>query len=104
SQKGSLPGQVEGYVIRLAGAGVFEEGRLLTVGVAATAVVADFAGPQLVPGLRHVEHHAVLVQRLEGPGDVRGDLGKGTGIGITVRVERLPIVIELPHRNFAEDA
>ena len=66
-----------------------KSGRLLAVGVAAAAVVADFAGPELVPGLGHVQHHAVLVERLEGPGDVGRDLGEEAGVGIAVGIERL---------------
>ncbi|MEO1085644.1 MAG: hypothetical protein AAFY88_15495, partial [Acidobacteriota bacterium] len=38
---------------------------LLGVGVAAAAIGAHFAGPDLVPGLGHIEHHAVAVQGLE---------------------------------------
>src|SRR5215831_15359808 len=85
--------------------------------VAAATVVADLAGPQLVPGLRHVQHHAIVVDRLEGPGDVGRDLGEEAGIGVAVRVERLAPgadatglaldvtgLAELSHREFPKDA
>src|SRR5262249_43346633 len=86
------------------GGGVLEEGRLLAVSVAAAAVVADFARTELVPGLRHVQHHAVLIERLEGPGHVSGDLGEEAGVGVAVRVERLLALSKLTHRDLAQDA
>ena len=46
-------------VVRPGGGGLLERRRLLTVGVTAAAVVAHLAGPKLMPGLRHVEDHAV---------------------------------------------
>ena len=82
-------GQIEDLVVRLGGGGLLEQRRLLAVGVAAAAVVADLAGPNLVPGLGHVQHHAVLVERLEGEGDVGRDLGEEAGVGIAVGIERL---------------
>ncbi len=75
------------------------------MGVAAAAVVADLAGPELVPGLGHVQHHAVLVERLEGEGDVGGDLREEARVRVAVGVERLlAVLVELAHRDLAEDA
>src|SRR6185312_14522717 len=64
-QERRLRGEVEERIIGPGRRGLFEERRLLAVGVATAAVVTDFAGPQLVPRLRHVEDHAALVERLE---------------------------------------
>src|SRR5579872_6988236 len=91
------------------------------MGMAAAAVVADLAGPQRVPGLGHVQHHAVLVERLEREGGVRGDLGEEAGVGVAVGVARLAFVVvtlrvtgfvtrsvtttrKLPYRDLPQDA
>ena len=83
-------GQVEDGVVRFGGSGVFEQGRFLAMGMAAAAVVADFAGPKLVPGLCHVQDHAVLVERLESERHVGGNLGEEAGIWVAVGIGRLP--------------
>ena len=53
------------------------------------AVGADLTRPQLMPGLRGVQHHAALVEGLERPGDVGRNLGEEAGVRIAVGVERL---------------
>src|ERR1051326_6469944 len=68
---------------------VAEERWLLAVGVTAAAVVANLSGPELVPGLSHVQHHAVLVEGLKREWHVCGDFREETGVGITVGVEGL---------------
>ena len=104
-EQGSCRGQVPELVVGLGGGGFLEGGRLLAVGVAAAAVGADLAGPNLVPGLGHVQHHAVVVERLEGPGDVGGNFGQEAGVGVAVRIEGLLAVLgELADRELAQDA
>ena len=57
--------------------------------VAAAAVVADFARLDLVPRLRRVEDHAVLVERLKGPGDVGRHPDEEAGVRVAVGVNGL---------------
>mgnify|MGYP007099123452 CR=1 FL=1 len=61
----------------------------MTVGVTAAAVGAHLAGTHLVPGLRHVQHHALFVQRLEREGDVGRNLGEEAGVGVAIGIKRL---------------
>jgi hypothetical protein len=72
--------------------------------MAAATIVADFARAELVPGLGHVQHHAVLVERLEGPGHAGGDPGQEAGVGIAVGIERLACFAEVADGKFAQDA
>src|ERR1022692_1285729 len=79
--------------------------------VTTAAIVADFAGPHLMPGLGHVQDHAALVERLEGEGDIGGNLGEEAGIGILIRIDQLLVLVfignskqkEVAHGNFAEN-
>src|SRR5260370_7276418 len=64
-QERRLRGQVKYLVVLGGGGGVRERRRLLAVGVAAAAVVSDFAWPHLMPALPHVHHHALLGYRLD---------------------------------------
>ena len=73
------------------------------MGMAAPAVGAHFARTKLVPRLRHVQHHAVPIERLEGEDRVGRDLRQETRVGIAVRIGRLPITGEFTHRNLAEN-
>ena len=102
-QQRRLLGEVEDRVILPGCRRVAESGGFLTVGMAAAAVGAHFAGAKLVPRLRHVQHHAVPIERLEGEGRVGRDLRQETRVGIAVRIGRLPIAGELTHRNLAEN-
>ena len=87
------------------------------MGVAAAAVVADLARPELVPGLRHVQDHAVLVERLKREGHVGGDFGQEARVGVAVGIGRLaPLLFflllsarsrrrrKLADRDLAQDA
>ena len=70
--------------------------------VAAAAVVADLTRPELVPGLRHVQDHAVPVERLEREGHVRGDSGQEARVGVAVGIGRLaplPFFLRLSDRS-----
>src|SRR5690606_254879 len=97
--------QIEEVIVRLAGQRLLERRGLLAVGVAAAAIGADLAGAELVPGLGHVQHHAVVVDGLEGEGDVGGDLRQEAGVGVAVGVDRfLPVLAELAYGDLAEDA
>jgi hypothetical protein len=58
----------------------------------------------LVPGLRHVQHHPVLVEGLEGEGGVRADLGREARARIAVGVGGLLVALEFADGNLAEDA
>src|SRR5699024_7012174 len=70
----------------------------------AAAVGSHFAGPDLVPGLRHVEHHAVAVYGLKGERRIGRQSCEEAGVRITVIVhDRLPVIVGLTHRNFAEN-
>ena len=82
-----------------------EVGGFLAVGMAAAAVVTGLAGTHLMPGLGHVEDHAVLVEGLEGEGLIGGNFGKEAGVGIAVRVEGLfAVFVELTDGNLTQDA
>src|SRR5262249_27307732 len=94
-QQRRLLGQVPDRVVLPACRGVFARRWFLAVGVAAPAVSADLPRTQLVPGLGHVEHHALLIQRLEREGRVGGDLRQEAGVRVAVGVRRLLIALEL---------
>ena len=64
-----------------------ERERQLAVRVAAAAVGAHLARPHLMPGLRHVQHHAVAIERLERERRVGGDLGEEARVGIAFGIE-----------------
>src|SRR5262245_61605890 len=53
-QQGGVRDSIKDGISGLARRGVAEQRGLLAVGMTAAAVVADLAGPQLVPGLGHV--------------------------------------------------
>src|SRR5690348_7560121 len=74
------------------------------MGMTAATIHADLARPDLVPGLRHVQHHAILVERLEGEGGVGGNSGEKARVWIAVGVERLLAVLKFAQRDFAENA
>ena len=57
----------------------------LAMGVAAAAIVANFARPQLMPSLSRVEDHAVFVNRLKGERLIGGNFGEKAGVGIAGR-------------------
>src|SRR4051812_17545140 len=85
-EQGRMRDGVEDGVVRFGRRGVAEQRRLLAMSVTAAAVVADLAWAYLVPGLSHVQHHAVLVQCLESERDVRRDLGEKAGVGVAIRI------------------
>ena len=73
--------------------------------VAAAAVAADLARPELMPCLRHVQHEPILIQRLESEWRIGGDLGEEAGIGVAVRIQdRVSGGIEFPERYLAQNA
>ena len=98
--------EVGDLVAPAAPAAVLLEGeRLLAVRVAAAAVGAHLARPHLVPGLRHVEHQAVAVERLERERRVGRNLREEAGVGIALGIEdRAAAGVELAQRDLAEDA
>ncbi len=97
--------QIEELVVVSRGKGVRETSRLLAVSVASAAIMPHFAGPQLMPGLSHVKHHAVAVESLERERRVGGDLRQKTRVGIAIRILRLfAVAIELAQRDLAENA
>src|SRR5262245_49519978 len=49
----------------LTGHGISDGQRLLAMGMATAAVISYFPGPELVPGLGHGEHEAILIEHLE---------------------------------------
>ncbi len=57
------------------------------MGVASAAVLPHLARAHLVPGLRHVQHQAILVQRLKSKRHIGRNLGEKAGVGIAVAVE-----------------
>src|ERR1043166_5142530 len=78
--------------------------RFLAMSVAAATVIADLAGSDLVPGLCHVQYHAVLIERLERERGISGNPGQKAGIRVAIRVDRLLPVLEMPYGNLSEDA
>jgi hypothetical protein len=70
------------FVVGPGGDGLLERRRLLTVCMAAATVVAHLAGANLMPSLGHVDDHAVVVERLERPGDIGRHLGQEARVGI----------------------
>ena len=73
--------------------------------VAAAAVGAHFAGPHLVPGLRHGQHQAVPVEHLERERRVGRNLRQEAGVGVAFGIEdRRAVGVELAQRDLAEDA
>src|SRR5262249_38058107 len=103
-QQRRLRGQVEDLVIAPRSLRSPERRWLLAVGVATAAVVSHFAWPKLMPGLGHVEDHAVLVEGLEGEGYFGGNLGEKAGVEILVGIVPLFTPVEVTQRNLAEDA
>src|SRR5262249_18514407 len=95
--------------------GLLEKGRFLAVGVTAAAVVANLAGTDLMPGLGHIEHEAMPVQRLKRERVIGRNLGEKAGIRVAIRVERLFASLtphpsprgrgeKVAHGNLAKDA
>src|SRR5437773_1967370 len=71
--------------------------------MAAAAVVTDLAGAELVPGLGHVQHQAIFIERLESPGDVSRNFRQEARVGIAVRIGGLFDAIELPYGDLSQD-
>src|SRR5262249_31826923 len=98
-------GQIDRHVARARRGSGGEVEWQLTVCVAAAAVVADLAGPYLMPGRRHVEDEPVAVDGLKRERRVGWDLGEEAGVGVTFGVEnRIAAAVELAQRNLAQDA
>ena len=98
-------GQIPQLVMILSRRRLIEIRRGLAVGMAAATVVAHFAWPQLVPGLRHVQDDAALVERLEGERGVSWNLREKARVRMPVRIDRLfAIFAKFSHWDLAEDA
>src|SRR5262245_48989556 len=105
SQQRRDMGKVGDLILGSRRVGVFEVERLLTVSVTAAAVVARLSRAHLVPGLRHVEDHAVAVEGLERERSIRDDARQEAGVRIALRIEdRQAAGAELAQWDLAEDA
>ena len=88
-EQGRAADEVFGLVAGGARGGLGDIERLLRMRMAAAAIGANFAGPDLVPSHGRVEREAVAVEGLKSEGGVGGDLGEEAGVGIAVGVDRL---------------
>src|SRR5262249_20635554 len=84
-----LLGEIEDLVFLAGGPGLVERRGFLAMGVASAAIVANFAWAKLMPGLGHIQNHAVLVQGLKREGNVGGNLGEETGVRVAIGIEEL---------------
>jgi hypothetical protein len=72
--------------------------------MAAPTIVTYLTGPHLMPGLRHIQHQTVLIDRLEGEGHICRNLRQEAGVWITVHVfDSFAGSIELPQGNLPEN-
>src|SRR5262249_32702114 len=82
------------------------------MGMAAATVVPGFAGSELVPRLRRVQHRAVSVERLKRKRGVGGNAGHEARIGVAIGILGLTSggwrprlsCAEFTNGNLAEDA
>src|SRR5258706_389613 len=101
--QGRRTDKIPHFVIGPSSSRLIEVCRLLAVRMATTAIVADFTGAKLMPGLRAVQDHAPLVERLEGERSVGRDLCEEACVRIAVRVFGLAALAEFADRNLAKN-
>ena len=65
-----------------------------------TAVRPHLSGPNLMPGLCHIQNKAVLVERLKRERRVCRNFRKKTGVGIAIRIHDA----RLAQRNLTDNA
>ena len=88
-QQRCLVRQIKELLIGMRRERIGEDGGLLAMSVKTATVGTHFTWTNLMPGLRHVQHHAVAVKRLKGVGCVGGNFYQETRVRIAVGINWL---------------